>query len=236
MNSAKKLSRIAGVLYLLVAVAAGFSYAYIHSYVMVPGDSAATANNITSSEGLYRFSFVCGILAFLCDIALAAIFYTLLKPVNKTLSLTAAFFRLAQTAILGINMLNLFISLTILNGDSFVKTFEPDQLNAFALLFLTAHQYGFDIAMVFFAVHCLILGYLLIKSGYFPKYLGILLIAASVSYAGDSFIKFLLPGYAHITAMIVAVTAIIAEVTLSIWLLARGVRNDEFRKRQVAMN
>src|SRR5690242_10413688 len=100
MYSEKKMARIAGIFYLIVIICAGFSYGYVHSNILVPGDATASANNIMANSGLFRISFVSGLVAFLSDIILAALFYMLLKPVGKTLAIIAAFFRLSQTAIL----------------------------------------------------------------------------------------------------------------------------------------
>jgi Domain of unknown function (DUF4386) len=224
MNSNKKLARIAGILYLVIFLGAGFSYGYIQSNILVPGNGAETVSHIAAAGWLYRFSFIAGLIGFLCDIAVAAIFYVLLAPVSKVLSLIAAFLRLVQTAILGVNMLNLLVVLDFSTGGNSLAAFDVNQLHSLALLTLKTYQYGFDIAMVFFGMHCLILGFLLFKSALFPRFLGTLMILAGFAYMADSFTKFLFPGHADITAWIVSIAAIIAELTLSIWLVVKGVR------------
>jgi hypothetical protein len=223
MNSTKTMARTAGVLYLIIAIGAGFSYGYIQSTVYEAGNAPATAGNITATPGMFRLCIAAGLVAFLCDIGVAAIFYTLLKPVSKTLSFTATLLRLAQTAILGINVLNLLAALTVVSNADYSGSFTTAQLQSMGLLFLNMYQYGFDIAMVFFGVHCLLLGYLLFQSAYFPKVLGILLALAGMSYLADSFTKFLLPQYGAATAVIVAVTAIIAELALTFRLIVKGI-------------
>lgn len=226
MRSPKRLARTAGILYLIIFIGAASGYGYVQSGILVPGDAVATAVNIRAAGWLFRLCFAAGIIAFLCDIAVAAIFYSLLKTVSRTLSLTAAFFRLVQTAILGMNMLCLLIALDCVSGAGYLTVFETKQLDALALLCINAWQYGFDIAMVFFGLHCLLLGYLFYRSAFFPKSLGLLMTAAALAYLLDSFTKFLLPQYGHITAVIVGIAAVVAELWLCIWLLVKGVRDE----------
>ena len=154
----------------------------------------------------------------------AILLYVLLKPVNKTLSLMAASFRLlAHPAIASINLLNHFAALLLLGGDGYLTVFEPYQLHALAMHFLNMHAYGYLIAGAFFGLHCLLLGILLYKSQYFPAILGVLLVIASFGYLSESFGNFLFPGNEQILAWIVAVPAVLGEISLCLWLLIKGV-------------
>jgi hypothetical protein len=227
-TSLRKTARIAGVLYLIIIVCAGFSEGYVRSNLIVPGDATATANNIVASEGLFRIGFVCDLIAFFSDAAVSILLYILLKPVSKTLSLIAASFRLlAHPAIASINLLNHFAALLLLSGASYLTVFETDQLHALVLLFLNAHRYGYLIGGAFFGLHCFVLGYLLFKSEYFPKILGVLLVFASLGYLIESFGNFLFPGYEEIFTWVVAVPAVIAELSLTFWLLIKGVKAQQ---------
>jgi hypothetical protein len=143
----------------------------------------------------------------------------------------AAFFRLAQTAILGINLLNHFTPLLLLSGADYLTVFETDQLHALVMLFLNAHIYGYLISGVFFGLHCFVLGYLLFKSDYFPRIFGVLLIFASFGYLIDCFTNFLLPDYAAITEWLVVATAVIAELSFAFWLLLKGVNVQKWDAR-----
>src|SRR5437016_3944773 len=151
MNSINSTAKIEGVLHLIMAVFAGFSMMYVRSTLVVPGDAAKTANNIMASEGLFRFSIASDALVFLIEIVLVVLLYRLLKPVSRTLSLVAAFSRLAMTVIQGINLLNHIFVLLLLSGASYLTVFAPDQLQALVLLFLDAHGYVVFIWGLFFA-------------------------------------------------------------------------------------
>ena len=228
MHSFKRTARITGVLYLIIIICAGFSEGYVRSSLIVSGNAAATADNIVNSEWLFRVGFVSDLIAFLSDAAVAILLYVLLRPVSKTLSLLAASFRLlAHPAIASINLLNHFIALSLLSGAGYLNVFEAGQLQAMVLLFLNMHNIGYLIAGAFFGIHCFILGYLLYKSDMFPGILGILMVIASISYLMESFGNFLLPEYEDLLAWIVGVSAGIGELSLTFWLLIKGVKNQK---------
>lgn len=216
-------ARIAGVLYLIITVAAIFAHMVIPGQLIVPGDAAATAVNITTSESLFRFGLVgLELIVLLSEIVLSVVLYVLLKPVNKTLSLLAAVSRLAMTIIHGLNLLNYYFVLQLLNGADFLTAFSPEQVNALVTLFLDAHSIGFTIGIAFLVPHVLILGYLIYKSGYFPKVLGFLFIAAGIGYLLDAFGLLLVPSYTTTPGLIAMVIAA-AEIAFPIWLLVKGV-------------
>ncbi len=221
------IGRIAGLLYLTIIVSGIFAEFFVRQSLRVPGDASATAGNIMASESLFRLGIAADLAMIMSDVALALIFYVLLKKVNQSLSLLAAFFRLGQATILGLNLLNLFAVIQLLSRDSFLSTFEAGQLHSLAYLFFNAHGTGYSIAMVFFGFSILVLGYLIFRSGYIPKALGALLMLASVGYLVDSFAKFLMPNYASyegIFTMVVFVPAFISELALCLWLLIKGLK------------
>lgn len=225
--SLNKTARVAGFGLLIMAFLGIFANFFVFTDLIIPGDAAATANNIIASEGLFRVGIISFIIVLLCDVVVAWALYVVLKPVNKSLSLLAAWFRLVYSAIHGIALLNLIIALQLLSGHDYLNVFETDQLHGLALLFLSGHKYGFLIGLVFFGFHLLVLGYLVFKSGYFPRILGILLVAASLGYLIDSFANFLLPNYTNyetIFLLIAAVPSVIGEVSLCLWLLVKGVK------------
>ena len=226
-TSQRKLARVAGLLYLVIIIAGIFAEFFVRQSLIVPGDATTTANNIMASEMLFRAGIAADLVMIMADVALALVFYLLFKAVSNGLALLAAFFRLAQAAVLGINLLNLFFALGLLSGADYLSVFGADQLDAFSMLFLNAHSIGYSIGLVFFGVNLFILGYLVFKSGYVPRILGILLIAASLGYLVDSFAKVLLPNYAEfqpIFDLVVLMPAFIAELSLGLWLLLKGVK------------
>jgi hypothetical protein len=131
-------ARVAGFLYLIIAICGIFSMMYVPSKILVPGNAAATAANILASESLFRIGIVSDAVVFLSEIALIAILYALLKPVNETLSLVAALFRLAMAVIQGVNLLFNLAALQILSGADYMKVFDTDRLQSMVLLFLNA--------------------------------------------------------------------------------------------------
>ena len=173
-------ARVAGLLLLIVAILAPFSDIYVPSTLIVPGDAIATANNIRASEGLFRLGIVSDSLIFLIEIVLTVLLYVLLRPVSRPLSLVAAFARLAMTVVMGVNLLPYFTALLLLSGAGYLTAFEPAQSDALALVFLNAHGYGVYIWQLFFGLHLFVLGYLIFKSGYFPRILGVLMIVAII--------------------------------------------------------
>jgi hypothetical protein len=224
--SPRKAARVAGLGYLIIIILGIFAELFVRSKLIVPGDAATTANNIAASEWLFRIGIASDLIMLTFDVVVALALYVLLKPVHKSLALLAAWFRLVHATIYGITLLALFFVLQLLSGADYVTVFGADQLHALVLLFLNAHGTGYRIGLVFFGVHCVFLGYLVFKSGYLPRILGVLLICASLGYLIDSFANFLLPNYANYEAiflLIVAVPAIIAELSLSLWLLLKGV-------------
>lgn len=221
-----QMARIAGVLYLTIIISGIFAEFFVRQSLVVSGDAATTAENIMASAGLFRMGIAGDLIMIMSDVALALIFYILLKPVSNTLALLAAFFRLAQATTLGINLLNLFFVLQLLNGADYLAALGPEQVHALVLLFLNAHSTGYAIGLVFFGFSILVLGYLIFRSGYIPRILGILLMLASLGYLVDSFAHVLLPNYADYAAvftLVVFTPAFIAELSLALWLLLKGV-------------
>jgi hypothetical protein len=230
MSSIQKNGKVAGVLYLLIAVLAGFVHFYVPGKLIVSGDAATTASNIMASQGLFRMSMAAELVILLSEIVLSVLLYVLLKPVNKTLSLVAAVSRLAMTAIHGVNLLNHFIVLLLVGGASYLTVFQPDQLQALVTLFLNSYSYGYTIGIVFFTLHTFTLAYLIFKSGYFPKILGVLFMIAAFGYLLDSFSHVLLPDY-KTGPVYLALPIAIAEIAFPLWLLIKGVNVDQWNKR-----
>ncbi len=227
MGQLKRTGRLAGGFYLLLFVAGIVAEFAIRSQLIVPGDPTATAAEIAAAEGLFRWGIAADLIMIISDIALALLFYELLKPVSRLLALGAALFRLAQATALGINLLNLFIGLSFVTGAEGLSALAEPTAQTLGLLFLEAHGIGYSLALVFFGVALAILGYLIIKAPYMPSILGYLILIAAAGYLTDSFAKVILVDYgrhADIFDMAVFTPAFVAELALSLWLLIRGVR------------
>jgi hypothetical protein len=224
-------ARIAGVLYLIIFVAAITAHFYVPAQLIVPGDAAATASNIMASESLFRVGAVGGeLVVLLSEIVLLVLLYVLFRPVSKTVALVAVVARLAMTTIHGLNLLNYFFAVLLLSGADYLAVFQADQLHALALLFLDAHHFGFTIGIPFLSLHAFALGYLIFKSGYLPKLLGVLFLVAALGYLIDGAGLLLTSSYATTPAFI-AVAITIAEIAFPLWLLIKGVNVNQWKQR-----
>jgi len=225
MYDSKKLGHITGVLYLVVIICAGFSQGVVRESVYVAGDAAVTAQNILSNTALFRWGLVTDLIAFTTDVAISILLYMLLKQINKPIALMMVSFRLiAHPGVATANLLNHFAALKVLESPGLADQFTAAQLAEFSQYFMEAHHLGYILAGVTFGVHCLLLGYLLIKSSEFPQLLGILMVAACVGYLTESFGFILYPEYKAVFAWIVGLSAAVGEVSLCLWLMVKGAR------------
>ena len=226
-------ARIGGILYLMIIIAGALGEIFIRGKLIVSGDAISTASNIMASQSLWRIGIAGDILMHVFDIPLMLVFYVLLKPVNKNLALFAILFNLIQAAVLVANKLNLLMPLFLLGNAGYLKAFEPTQLYTLSYLFIRAHDYGFGLGLIFFGFACLIYGYLLFRSGYFPRTLGVLMAIAGLSYLTNSFTLILAPTYAAKILPVLGL-ALIGELSLCLWLIAKGVDLPKWEKRTVA--
>jgi hypothetical protein len=220
-------ARAAGLGYLVIIVSGIFAEFFVRSSLIVPGDPAATAQNILGSELLFRSGLASEFLMLIADVAVALALYVVFRGVNKGLALLAAFFRLTHASIVGANLLNMYTPLLLLGNAGGLAAFPEGQRQALALLLLEAHGFGYAIGLVFFGVYCWILGYLVLKSGYVPRVLGLLLLVAGSGYLIDSFGRALLSNYADfetLLGMVVLLPAFVSELSFTLWLLVKGVK------------
>jgi hypothetical protein len=220
-KSLKRIARIVAILTLAMTALAPLGMLYLPG-LAVPGDAAATAENILAAEGLFRLGIAGGVLVVFIELVLTVMLYLLLKPVDKAFSLVAAFARLGMTTIQGVNLLNQTMVLQVLTGAEALPGFEPGQLHALALLLMNAYETLTLIWGLFFALHLCVLGVLVFKSGYIPRILGILLIVASLCYLIQGLGTILAPAYREIYATIGMLSMV--EVAFPLWLLIKGIR------------
>jgi len=223
MNSINKTATMAGVSYLIfivTSVIAGLFGRFVFA------DAPATVNQIIAHESLFRFGFVISLFSVVFFLLAAWALYVLLKPVNKNMALLFLLFNLGGFVIWCLSTLNLFSSLILLSGTDYLKVFQPDQLQAQAMLFINLYKNGSTIAQIPYGVWLLPLGYLVFKSGFLPKILGILLIVDFFGQLIFVFQRFLLPSYEIISYPCSAV-GFIAELGLTLWLLVKGVKDQK---------
>lgn len=213
-------ARLAGLLYLIIIVCGISSEIAVRSSMILWDDAAATAANITAASGLFKAGFFLDLLMILSDVAIALVFYLIFEPVNRFLVLGTTLFRLIQAAILGSGLLLYFAALLVLQADGLNSVSQ----NETALLFLRLHAHGYDLGLVFFAVSCLFMGLLILRSGYVPAVIGYGMIASGAVYFAGSVTRFLAPEYSPMLD-IAYLIPFAAELSFALWLLLRGVRS-----------
>jgi len=227
MSSINKTAKLAGFLYLLIVPFAILGLLYVPSTLVVPGDAATTASNIMASETLFRLGIVSALIAQIIHIFAVLALYKLLKVVNKKHALLMVIFSLVGVPIAMLSELNQFATLLLLNGAEYLAVFTADQLQALAMMFLELHEYGLIIAWIFWGLWLFPMGYLVFKSGYIPKFLGVLLMIGCFGYLIDFLLAILFPSLNMENSGFTS----IGEFLLPLWLLIKGVNADVWEKR-----
>jgi len=233
--SPQAYARTGGWLYLVIILIGFCTQFFVRDRLVVSGDVTATTDNILASAPLWRMGIAGDLIGRVCDIALMLILYVLLRPVNKNLARLAVLFNLVQTAVLTAFELSLWVAGSLSGNAATLGAFEPGQLHALAYLSVRSYEYGFGIGLIFFGFVCLIEGYLLFRSGYFPRTLGVLMALAGLSYLTNSFTLILAPAYAG-TIFPVLVLALIGELSLCLWLIVKGVHLPNWEKRALQLD
>lgn len=218
--------RFAGCCYLLIIALGLFSETQVRGSLVAAGDAATTAAQIGASAQLWRSGIVADLCMQLLDIPIIVLFYLLFKRVNAALNLTATGFNLIQTAMLVANKLTLLVPLLLAGSGVYLAAFSAEQRNALAYLAIKLHGYGFAIGLLFFALACVIRGYLIIKSTYFPKLLGALLALAGICYLLNSLALLLAPGIAAMLFPAIMVPVLVAELSISLWMIIKGANRQ----------
>jgi hypothetical protein len=223
-----KTARVAGVLYLIIFSLGIFGELFVRRSLIVPGDAATTFDNILASESLFRLALVTDLIRSACFLLLPLVLYRLLKPVNKTIALLMVIFALVNIGIAMLNMLNYFAVLLLLSGADYLTAFEADQLHAQVMFFLDLHDYGAFIPQ-FLSLWLLLVGYLVFKSGFLPRILGILLIIGGLGFVIDSVTFVLFPNF----DVTISLFTIWGELIFALWLLIKGVNVEEWETRSL---
>jgi hypothetical protein len=226
MNSINKTAKMAGFLYLIYIVITIVADVFGRSNLIVFGDAAATARNIMASEWQFRIGITGDLVSAVFFLLAAWALYVLLKPVNKDLALLFVLLNLGGVAVYSINLLNQFAAVLLLSGADYMKVFQADQLQALAMFFLNLHKNGYWISQIFFGAWLFPLGYLVFKSGFLPRILGIVMMIHCVGWLMTFLQFFLFPGFEVITYLTYPL-GFISEFGLTLWLLIKGVKDQE---------
>ncbi|MEP6901822.1 MAG: DUF4386 domain-containing protein [Actinomycetota bacterium] len=226
MSSNKKTARIAGLLYLVVVLTGIFSLAYVPSKLIVRGDAAATVHNIAASESLFRLGIVSGIICYTFFLFLPLVLYQLLKPVNETYAKLMVILALVSVPISFVNLINKFAVLSLVSGADYLKVFDHDQLQAQVLFYLDLYNNGILVVQIFWGLWLFPFGYLVYKSSFLPKILGVLLMLGCFGYLIDFIGSTLILNYSEtVISHYVTLPASLGEIGICLWLLIFGVKN-----------
>ena len=223
--SLRRWAKAAGAGYLLIIVFGIYAEFFVRASLLAPGDPTATAAAIRGAELLYRSALASEFGMLVADVVVGVALWVLFRGVSEGLAMLAALLRVTHAAVVGVNLLNVYVPLLLLGGDAYPGLGTPER-ESLTLLLLDAHAYGYAIGLVFFGVYCGVLGWLVLRSRYVPPVLGGLLILASFGYLADSLARTLVTDYAavgDVFGAIVLVPAFVGELSFSVWLLVRGV-------------
>lgn len=223
-------ARIAGIFYLICGMTFSFADGSVRGKLVIVGDAAATAHNILAHEALYRLGFAAELISAVCYITVTLLLYDMFRPVNRSVSLLAAFFSLTGCTIQALSTLFHLAPLVILGGEQYLSAFKVEQLQALALMFLKLRAQTSSIYMVFFGWYCILIGYLIFRSRFLPRILGVFMAIAGLSYQ-----LFLSPPLAnYLFPYVVKPAGALGELSLILWLLVMGVNNQRWREQAVA--
>lgn len=230
-TSPQVYARIGGVLYLIIIAFGLFAEGFVSDKLIVSGDAAATIQNIIASQSLWRTGVIANMIMPLCAVGLLLVEYVLLRPVSKNLVLLAVFFNLVSLSVEAISKLFLVAVMHPLGNADYMKAFDPRQLQALAFLALKSHDVAFDIALIFFGCTCIINGYLIFKSRYLPRLVGILLQIAGACYLIACFAALFAPAFFDLISPAILIPSFIGESSFCLWLLVKGVDVPRWRQR-----
>lgn len=217
-------ARLAGWFYLYIIVAGIFTEAIVRGQIIDVGNAAATAQNIASDTGLYRTGLLLEMLVMVADIVVAVIFYRLFRALSPTLSMLALVFRLVTVVFAAFKVIALAAPVVLLAN---AASLSPVNVEAMSLVFLKLNSSAYSMALFFFGIDCLIIGYLLWRSESFPQFLGAGLGLAGICYMVITLANLLLPALASLVFPFILLPCLVAEVALTVWLILFGVRRTD---------
>ena len=224
MNTTRQQARTAGILYLLLALTAPIGLLYVPGKLIVSGDATATAENIRASEGLLRLGIASELTHQVLVIFLVLALYRLFRSVDEALARQVVVLgALVSVPIVFVNVLNDIAAEALASGANFLSVFEQPQRDALAYLFLHLHGRGISVASIFWGLWLFPFGMLVMRSGFIPRFLGVLLFIAGVGYLVSSFATLVLPRYAPLVSTVTS-PLLIAELPIIFWLVIWGAR------------
>ena len=228
-TSPRTKARLAGVFYLLTILAGIFAQGFVSGRLVASGDAAATATNILTHQQLYQVGFTVYLIEMASQITMTALFYELLKPVSKSVALLSAVFSYIGCGIKTFSRLFYFAPLLILGGAHYLSVFGMEQRQALALLFLKVNDQGAAIALVFFGFSTLLKGYLILRSTFLPRWLGVLSVLGGLGW-----LAFLWPSLGYELFPYIAAVGLLGSAVTIVWLLVVGVNEQRWKEQAAA--
>jgi len=223
MISDKNIARIAGFCYLVVIATGLFSEVFVRQAVRVSNDALATARNIQTNEMLFRWGFVADLINFVVGIPTILIIYHFFKKSYRIILQIALALVIIQTAIIAVNLLNQITPLLLLGNDTYLNTFQQNQLATLSLLSLNIQSQGYAIGLVFFGFYCILIGYVIFKTNAIPRIIGVAYAVAGLCYLINSFTMFLSKGFVNPLFIYLAIPIFFGELCLCLWLIIKGI-------------
>src|ERR1700687_3010909 len=225
-TSPRLKARITGAFYLLTILTGIFAQGFVSGRLVVDGDAAATAASILAHKSLFQLGFAVYLIEMACQIAMTALFYDLLKPAGRSVSLLAAFLGFAGCVIKTFSRLFFIAPLFILGGAHYLSVFSAEQLQALALLFLKVNDHGAAIALVFFGFYALLTGYLIVRSTFLPRTLGVLSVLGGLGW-----LSFLYLPLGYRLFPYIAAFGLLGATSLMLWLLVFRVNAERWNEQ-----
>ncbi len=219
-------AQITGVVYLLTVLTGIFAEGFVSGRLVVDGDAAATAANILAHESLFQLGFAVYLVEMACQVAFTALFYELLEPAGRTISLIAAFLGLAGCVIKTFSRAFFIVPLFVLGGAHYLSVFSTGQLQALALLLLKVNDRGAAVALVFFGFYALLTGYLIIRSTFLPRILGVLSVLGGLGWLSFLYLPLGYRLFPYIAAL-----GLLGAGALILWLLVFGVDEQRWKEQ-----
>ncbi|HLN98195.1 MAG TPA: DUF4386 domain-containing protein [Pyrinomonadaceae bacterium] len=226
-------ARMAGVFYLLTIATAMFAISVLGRLV-ADNDAATTATNILAHESLFRLGFAGFLIGTSCYVAVTALLYELLAPVNRSVTLLAAFFSLVGCTLWILGCIFYLAVFVALGGSQHSSAFTPEQLQALALMFLELNGLAFRVGMILFGFYCLLIGHLIFRSNFLPRILGVLVALAGMGHLVNTFASLLSPAFARLLLPYIMLPGFVGELSLMLWLLVMGVNATRWKERVTA--
>jgi len=222
-ESQRKAAKVVGAMYLFGFVAV-FDELYVRGRLIIDNNAAETARNIIAHETLFRLGIAVDLIEMASMVVLLTALYVVLKPVNQSLALLAAFWRLMEAAICVVMTLSSFDVLRVLSSADYMRVFQADQLRALTSIYLGAHGAGYNVAEIFLGLGSTVFGYLWFKSRYIPRVLAAWGVFSSLLVATCTFASVIFPSFQDITFPVCYLPIAIFELTMGFWLLIKGLR------------